>query len=334
MATLPRFRIEMFEAMKDSEEEVSLGLVDLTWAVSGVPVLVKKWLAGEAPRVIDISPGTPDAVRTAGYGGRLSIPGFQAALQEFVAEIGGVERLPELRQAIEKLNRAVNWRDEAAKELKQVAEATWSTDFRQFTMFWSDHASHDGYMSDPEEAFQHWKWDEFEKAHPRPKGRTSDEWSASYQEFVRGDAPPFVFGTRPDKWDMSAASIREQVLDDGEVPNVEDLIESSLEDHHEDAYDLVVDSEGLARSVAAWLPHAGTGDAEDLAFEATVAAWNAKQKVVTYWPDQSVALPAFEGATHQEAIAWCERHLAVLDQKIFDAEDAWAVRQTDMAPAL
>jgi hypothetical protein len=180
----------------------------------------------------------------------------------------------------------------------------------------------DHFQSSPREVYEGVLLEQYaDTVEPRPRECGAQEWQAWIARcaaWERERVPPFVWGTRPVRWDgISAAWIREAVLSgtdsDSGGPeletSVEDMIESDVTDqHHEDAMDEVVDWKGLA-FVDEWLPHAGSGDAVDLAFEGKVAEWNAKQTLVSYYEDHGTVVPSRDGVDMATIDRWCEREV-------------------------
>src|SRR3546814_19931469 len=106
-------------------------------------------------------------------------------------------------------------------------------------------------------------------------------WADRAQEWLRQNAPPFLFGTTPIAWKgIDAADVRITYEDEGEV-DVWALVESGLADHHEDAEECIQDPGKLDKIIEEWLPHAEKGTPGDLALEAKIAEWNARQDIVS-----------------------------------------------------
>src|SRR3546814_2817939 len=57
----------------------------------------------------------------------------------------------------------------------------------------------------------------------------------------------------------------------------------------------------LDKSIEEWLPHAEKGTPGDLALEAKIAEWNARQDIVSHYPDTGVIVPAWDGTTHERS---------------------------------
>lgn len=143
---------------------------------------------------------------------------------------------------------------------------------------------------------------------------------------------PVAFGTVAHSWTLPCTALRRVVADamedNDERPNANDLlsefIENEMSDQYEDAEDDIVDLDGLQSMVEAWLPYAGSGSPEDLALEASLAPWNAKQKITSYMVDFSVIVPLLPGLTRERAIEMAEERVAALRKDIRKIRNTWA----------
>jgi hypothetical protein len=150
----------------------------------------------------------------------------------------------------------------------------------------------------------------------------SDAWDVAYGKWVAENAPPFLFGTNEMHWDgIDPADLRLQIEEDG-TADASVLVENGLSDHYDDAANDVVDEVGIDVIVKEWAPHAGKGTPEDLALEEKVAAWNAKQRIMSYYPNFKIILPSREGHTKEDAIAWCSRRVAEVRAEL-DGMSRW-----------
>lgn len=205
---------------------------------------------------------------------------------------------------------------DAERELAVVRAAKWNPQGGGQNVLWSAHSGrNDGYGSTAEDIFASWEYDTFEEQNPRPSASTSAErllWENAYVAHVNRFAPPFVNGSSELQWGgVSAETVREWFADDPTSPVIGDhLTESSLDEHHEDACDCIVEAAELQTILDVWQPHAGTRDVGDLALEDALAAWNAKQTIRSYYPDTGVLIPRLSTSTHEEAVAWCVRQMS------------------------
>lgn len=314
---LPRLLVEAFETDKDGNRLRSLGIQDLTWAAVNLMVpnsyLQTAREFPEQPTVYSLSSGLSDPAQHCGMDGRLALPNLRARVDAFVVAVGGPAALPLYRQRLDEHSQA-QWRlEDARRELAAVEFANFSTDYAAYQMFYSDHLSRE-YGESIEDMTDGWGWDEYVKLHPRPPysdEEASNAWNAAYEAWIADHAPPFVFATKPDVWGgVHCDTLREHVADEPErEPDVADIAYSSLDEHYEDASDDIVDLDGLCTIVHEWFLHAGKKDAVDLGLETKVKAWNAKQRIVSYYQDKHVILPAFDGKTKEDAIAWSRGYL-------------------------
>lgn len=325
-SSFPRFLIEAFETDREGNRIRSLGMQDLTWQVVSEMVLPgrRAHIVRDMeipPRMITIHSALTDEARVAGFEGRLAMPGFEETLAAFLAMVGPREALPGFRQRMDDVSMLRSRIKSAARELAEVERARFTTRFSDFEMFHASHeAVHREFPTSASEAYEDWGWDAYVAEHPRPdwqEEKARAAWNAAYGTWVRQEAPPWVFGTIKDNWSgVDAKDIRECAEDGGHAYNIENIVDDSLSDHHEDAGDDVVDMDDLCGIVSKWWPHAGTGSAEDLALEAAVAKWNSRQRVASYFPDARVILPTRMGLTQADAVSWCKRRLGALQGEL------------------
>lgn len=333
MAAIPRFRIEAFDGSNDT----SLGMLDLTESIAGSltrqPRLAEDWIKGQGVLISHLSPFYNASIDKVAYAGNLSLPRFGSAFERFLKKAGGVESMKALYRTLKDIRHA-DWDVvRAEEELDQVRKASWQEDVRAFEFLFSRHLQ-DEYVQEAEGAFDDWIWNMYVESDPAPRDVHSPEyeaWKERSQAWLRNTAPPFLFGTVPNKWfGLAPLDVRAQFEEEEKV-HVWDLIENSLSNHHEEAEDQVVDAEGIEKIVTEWLPHAGKGTSEDLALERLMAEWNDKQDIVSYYPDTSVIVPAWDGATHEAAIAWAERRVDAARAKVAELEDSWQPPQAEPA---
>lgn len=257
---------------------------------------------------------------------------FKEAWERFKSAIGDVADRRVTKAFCEHLQRTGSARrrlDSARETLRVVGAARFVTDASDMEMFApvDGFDPYDRFHSAPGEAYEGLLYDAYTNEVERRTDADFDSaecraWHRRYREWEEARTPPVVFGTRPVIWrGLSAQDIREALLMPGEDghsgegsqpeldADVGDMIECDLSDnHHEDASDLVVDWEGLS-FVDEWLPHAGSGDPVDRGFEGKVAAWNAKQTIVSYYIDHEVVVPVRRGVTKEDAVAWFRKHV-------------------------
>jgi hypothetical protein len=288
----------------------------------------------------------PLNIRQASWEQEVSLPEIVVDLKNFSSNIGGMEGFQSLMKAKQEVKDCQRCVDDAKKELRILLNAQWQPNIGEFVMVYGSQF-HDDYanVDELEEVLLNTYWDDFTAFDPEPNSDVDDEvraeWEERYHDWLRKNVTPYAFGTEEDIWaGVSAADIRNQYIflvpgqkDDrdptlvgpvyNEDFNILDDLEGEMADHHEDAMDSIADADELVKIFARWKPHAGYGTPEDLALETDIAAWNAKQHIVTYNYNRKVAVPIFEDVTKDEACAWCERALELADAALAKARDAW-----------
>lgn len=321
---LPRLLVEAFETDKEGSRLRSLGIQDLTWAAVNlmVPNSYQKTARDfpDRPTVYSLSSSLSDPARHCGMDGRLALPDLRSHVDAFVTAIGGPAALPLYRKRLDEKSMAQSSLEEARRELAAVEFATFSTDYAAYQMFYSGHFSRE-YGESIEDMTDDWGWDDYVAIHPRPpysNEEASKAWNAAYEAWIADHAPPFVFATQPEPWGgIRPETLREHVADEPErEPDVADIAYSSLDEHYEDASDDIVDLDGVCNIVHEWFPHAGKNDDMDLGLEAKIEAWNAKQRIVSFYPENRIILPSFPGKTKEDAIAWCRGYVEQRRQRL------------------
>lgn len=365
---LPRFVTPAFEVVDnpDGSEKSRhpIGTVDLTAALAdkadrmGDRFDVERFAADIL--VSDISQSLPEEVRKVAWTGRLALPGFRDDAHAFVAAIGGVERMPELKERLEILGRLERKLERTRDTLRDVKAATLVPPSPDIVMFYAP-GTHDDYVEDLAEAYSGLEWDAYVKDHPRPdtfEGPEYEAWIAGLRAAPRV-GPLHVFATLPNHWPgVDPAFIRTEVADEIEgaaeaeadrladiaagkparekpiVPNpfdVEEHLYSDLQVHYEDAHQDVVGLKDLCAILESWEPHAGKGTPEDLALEPALADWNARQTIVSYHPDPTRILSIY-GHDHAAIVARCEKDVLAAEEAV-EAASTWEERQPEAAPA-
>lgn len=319
--------LELFRKTVDIAEEVSREL-------KARPRSAEAWMRGESVYLHLLSDKvTQTAVSRLRSGkARVAVPGFGNKVSAFIEKVGGVQAVANLHKLHEGVRSAKTRLEEAKKQVETVRKATCRMDCAGYVMVFSDHISrNEGYVQveDLQGAFDFHRYDEYAAILPKPDLETPEHnaWWAQYRRWVDHVAPPFVFATNPIVWNgMDPDDLRQDVLeakDCGEDYDVYQAVHDRVSDEHwEGAYEEVVDLADLSAIIEEWLPHAGTGSAEDKALESKVAAWNAKQNLVSYMVDPAVVV-ALKGATQADIIAWCESEVERRKRELHEARNAW-----------
>ncbi len=313
-ADFPRLVVEAHETDEQGTRILSLGLQDLTAAVVSRMVPYRGSPLRPFPEhltVQSVGEGLSFAARTVGYAGRLSLPGFNDALAAFVERVGP-GRMSAFKDRLDRIRSAVWALEGAATELERVRRAEFSEDLSRSDCYF---LHGDEFAFDREDWYSHWDWDAYVKANPRPPLFDSPQyadWERARDAYVAAHAPPYVFATSPLRWrGVDAADIRERIaeLEPDEDYDVDHLLESEMDQHHEDAYDQIVDASELQDIAESWRK-TPTSRRRFATLEKKVAAWNAKQSIVSYFQDSGLIMPAFPGKSKEDAVAWCEATLA------------------------
>ena len=319
-ATSPRLLVEAFECLDGQGVPVrrSIGMLDLTAPIT--EALLYRRLASPAPERIAVglfSSALDRESADVAWAGRLAIPAFAGAIDRFVSAIGGLAQIRDFRRHLKGASDALAALEQAEELRSTVAAAAFVPSGELATasrMFHCPLGSAEGdYVGDPSEAYVFWRQAEYERKHPRPKAEfdtpETEAWREAYSAWARTAKPPMVFLTIPVPFaGVDAATIREAFDDEGKV-DLSDILGSACDDHHEDAIEEIVDEGALHALVAAWIPHAGKGTAEDLALEACIADWNGRQTMESFEADPTRCTGTSPDVDAAEIARWCDRHV-------------------------
>lgn len=319
-ASPPRLLVEAFECLDGPGAPVrrSIGMLDVTDPIT--EALLYRRLAFPAPERIAVGLFSSALGREAAdvaWGGRLAVPGFAAAIDRFVAAIGGLGQVRDFRRHLKAAADALAAL-ERAEELRSTSIAAAFVQAGDLPeeprMFHCPLGSAEGdYVGDPSDAYPFWRHAEYERLHPRPKADfdapETVAWREAYAAWARTEKPPMVFLTNPVHFaGVDASTIREAYEDEGKV-DLPDILTSACDDHHEDAIEEIVDEGALHALVAAWISNAGKGTPEDLALEAGIAEWNGRQTMVSYEADPTRCTGTSPDVDAAEIARWCDRHV-------------------------
>lgn len=318
-ATSPRLLVEGFECFDGpgAPARRSIGMLDLTDPIC--EALLYARLASPAPQRISVNLFASALYREAAdlaWAGRLAIPGFAGAIDRFVGSIGGLGNIREFRRHLRDVNTAAA----ALTRAEELATMVGAAEFVAHDalgcssrMFHCPFGSEDDYVEDPAEAYGTWRRDDYDRSHPRPKADydapETEAWREGYRVWARREKPPMVFLTTLVPFaGVDPATIREAFEDEGRV-DLPNILSSVCDDHHEDAIEQLVDESQLHEIVRTWLPHGGKGTTEDLALEAGVHAWNARQTLESFEPDFGRCTGTSQDVDAVEIARWCERNV-------------------------
>lgn len=309
----PRLLVEAYEDDENGKPVRPLGPQDLTLCVIG---RMLPYRSGPLrpypsdPTVQMLSDGLDRTAREVGYRGRLALPGLASAIVAFLSRVGE-GRMHAFKERLDRIGSAERALETAAVELERVRHAEFSDDLSRCEAY----VLHDGEFAFERDDgwYWDWEWDAYVKAHPRPPFDSPEAaaWDVAHAAFVTANAPPYVYATRPVVWDgVDPEDVRIGIEEaEGGEYIVDHLLENEMSEHFEDAIEHIVDVGGLQAIADTWQKTPKRRRRfERLARE--IAAWNAKQSITSHFQDSTVILPAFPGKTKQDAVAFCERHLA------------------------
>ncbi|MDE4914222.1 hypothetical protein PQI07_26485 [Methylobacterium sp. 092160098-2] len=319
MAAAPRILVEAFECLPDQAppSRRRIGVLDLSDPISDA--LLFRRISSPPPQIISVglfASALDRNVSTIAWEGRLAIPNLAASIDAFVSGIGGIEGIRRFRRHLTDIGTATRAVQRAEEFRDLVAQASFVplAEAGQGAMFYC-HLAHGEaeYVPAAGDAYPAWRYDDYVRRHPRPDvdfdAPERLAWNAGYDAWAGEERPPLVFLTTPVHFaGLDAAALRDAFEDDGAV-DLPTLLASACEDHHEDAFEQLVDEDGLFDLVAAWLPHAGKGTAEDLALEPAIATWNGRQTLVSYMLDEARYTGTSTDVDAAAIARWCARHV-------------------------
>lgn len=346
MSDIPRIAVDAY-ALNEDEARVHLGRIDFTAVIAELiarsPSELGRLLGNPESGtrtgifVSDIANALPMDVRPVAWDGRLQLPGLREAIQAAAERVGG--DFTGLHGACTRI-RDSQWRlEQASRELARLASARWETDTSGFAMFFGTQFR-DDYEADMDEAAEGWGLDAFAAIDPCPKGWEGpeyDAWVERHATWVRANMQPYAYATAENPWPgISLARIRE-AAEDEDGPDIEGMIESDMEDHHEDASEQVVAVEDMTAAVKTWMAQGGLVGGDDASLADAIKAWNARQTITSFNPDLSVALPVFADATRDEALAFAKGRVVAANAALEAAQGSWRVcpaSEAQPSPAL
>lgn len=328
MANVPRIVVEAFDILDDGSR-VSSGMLDLTFPLvrDMTPYETSQPRRSQMPPlVMTISSSLSEDQRKRAYASKLAIPGIEVAYDKFLEEIGGLEEVREFRMKLDKDQQLTSAVSEARAQEEAVHAAALKS-LGEFQMVTPLHGFRDYLDADEvDDAYDDFEWDEYVKEHPQPSfdSPAYQVWSDERRAWTRRNAPPLVFGTTPIEWKgVRPADVRKEHRENGSV-DVDSMICGDLENHYEDAFEDVKDTNKVHQIIDAWLPHATRGTPEDLALETELAAWNGRQRIVSYSTTQKMVAPAFPDATKEEMNAWATRKREEAERRLAEFRLAWS----------
>lgn len=315
----------------------------------------KQALQGVNLLVQDISSPIPEPQRAAAYAGKITIDkDFVTKLNAFAAENGLLEtdgadtavktilaksrpfmNAKALDRHYRDIQRAASRIEDAARMIRSAEKGRITTE-EEDTRMVADPLG-DRYVTDVEDLVEDWGYDAYVEIEPNPGYGTEgyDAWSARYDAWKNEHMLPFVYGTTDIKFaDLTAEQLLEEYrdYDDRSLAAIaEGLIESRLDEHHEEAYDDIVGIDELCDGLKAWEGSRKGGEKRlgefqpaDKELHDIVSAFNTKQTLVSYMQVPTLLVPVRDGITKEDCIqALKARHAAKIAAHAALIADGW-----------
>lgn len=342
-----------FDGLDDFVADIAPSIAHLA---ASNPYRFKQALQGVNLLVADIENAMPEAHRAAAFAGKMTIDkDFVAKLNAFAIENGLVDVseaadtavktvLAKSRQVINakaldrhfsNLRLALSRIEDAARMLRSADKGRITVEAEDTRMI-ADPLG-DKYAFDVEELTEDWGYDAYVAIEPNPGYGTEayDAWAGRYEAWKAEHMLPFVYGTTDIKFaELSPEKLLEEYheYDDRSLAAIaEGLIESRLDEHHEDAHDDIVGEAELVKGLQDWEAsrkgldkRLGELQPVDKELRDIVAAFNAKQTLVSYMQVPTLLVPVRDGVTKEDCIRALRKRL---DSKVAEhaalGEDGW-----------
>lgn len=307
--------------------------------------LLEKIENGETILVHEISAALPDRWRQAFMHSNARIPDLYESGRAFSEAVHGLRGL-ESWMALATARQQATWRVASATRLQKAVEgASFTTLSSSGTDMLYDEIS--GNFSDLDGAIDAaFSFDDLVAAIGPRDWDAPEQVSAAYSEranrWVRENARPFAFATRPRTWTgISLDTLTAALEDDPELTEAQFLqsvwsdIECDLGDNHfENAFESVVSGHDLDTALKAWLQaFRRTPSQSAIAFE-PIKAWNRKQTITSHFPDIGTLVALFDDVTPDEVRQWVERYVAEANAGVTEIEALWRTPISDPTSAI
>jgi hypothetical protein len=323
---------------------------DLTPALANLDhrrasVLISRMKAREAIFVQDLSASIPEDWREHFWASNVRMPDLYDRASEFLVAIGELTGLRSW-QALALARQDAQLTVASAKKLQSAVSTARFVSLSKCTaaMLYDDLADAYG-DSDTiiDRAFSH---EDLIAAvgHTEWEGTETDrsEHMMRSNAWVRANARPFAFSTKPLMWDGVSHDDLRSILEDepdlseGQfIERVWTGIETDLDDnHYEDAHEAIRRSDDLTIALKAWyaVRRLSTSEAE-VAF-AAIRAWNNAQQITSHFPDMKTVVGLFDDVDHQEARDWVDRYVARVERELDALHGFWRSTFVDPEKAI
>lgn len=331
----------------DPSKVVSL---DLTPALANLDhrrasVLIARLKAREAIFVQDLSASIPDEWRKHFWASNVRIPDLYDRASEFIVAIGELTGLRSW-QALAFARQDAQLTLASAKKLQNAVSTARFVSLSKCTaaMLYDDLG--DAYGDTDTIIDQSFSHEDLIAAvgHPNWEGTEADrsEHMVQSSAWVRVNARPFAFSTKPVTWDGVSQDDLTSILEDEPdliegrfIERVWTGLETDLDDnHYEDAHEAIRRSDDLTMALKAWFAarRLSTSDAEK-AF-AAVQAWNNAQQITSHFPDMKTVVGLFDDVDHQEARDWVDRYVRRVERTLDAINGLWRSAFVDPEKAI
>lgn len=270
---------------------------------------VKRWEEGAGPHLQDLLPYLSEEESAWARDGKLVLPRFHSDLVDFWCRVPTVEGRLSLLAQLDSIQHA-RLEVDRARDLAEAVRNARLADPADVEFLYLVGA--DAYVAEIEEAREREM-----SGIENPEHLTSKDVE-TLQHF------PLAFGARQLVWEGISAEQVYEFREEGEdftVSSIESLIDNSLVAHHEDAHSHLVDVDELYEILGEWAEQEAEGREKDFDLERKLAAWNGKQRLLSYYPDQGVVIPLAPGLSHSDLVAWCESRVERLESKLDELQE-------------
>lgn len=307
--------------------------------------LLEKLENGETILVHEISAALPDRWRQAFMDSNARIPDLYERGRAFSQALHGLPGL-ESWMALAMARQQASWRVAAALRLMKAIEgASFTTVSSCSADMLYDEIS--GNFSDIDEAIDAaFSFEDLVAAVGPRDWDAPEDVAAAYSKrasrWVRENARPFAFATRPVTWTgISLDALAAALEDDPELTEAQFLqgvwsdIECDLGDNHfENAFESVVSGDELDAALKAWLEAVRSNTSESAAAFEPIQAWNRKQAITSHFPDIGTLVALFDDVTPDEVREWGQRYFAEAEAGVTEIEAQWRTPIADRTGAI
>lgn len=271
------------------------------------PGAVELWLEGRRADVGSLGLRLTAEENALRLKGKLVLTGFQRNLISFLSQVPDGQHQRALFDHLRKIETA-ELRLTLRKNLwEQISEARMATPRDGSPLLLPE--TDDVFVESCEEALEYLS-----------EEKDVDLMGMSLAELRRLNVCPFLYATKKHPWGegIRAEDVREIYENEGEitVSTIENMLECAAVDHYEEAYYDLVDVDDLRQTLYLWAKKQAAGEGDDFGLEEKLAAWNAKQTIVSYYADCKIIVPLMPEVTHATAVQWCADQVREAEEQL------------------